>query len=53
MTVFLGYVCYFDGCNEYDTVEKVFDCEVKALSWKEEVEATDREWREYRSITVE
>ena len=53
MTVFLGYECYYNHCDVYETVTNAFDCEVKALCWKEEVIATDREWREYRSITVE
>ena len=54
MTVYLGKVCYDNGCDIWKTVEKVFDDEVKALVWKEESFTTDpNEWREYEEMEVE
>ena len=53
MTVYLGIQCYYNLCDVFETVEKVFDDEVKALIWKEEFQSTDREWRQYRPIEME
>lgn len=46
MKVYIGYECYYNYCDIFSTVVKLFDDEVKALVWKEEVEPTEREWRE-------
>jgi len=51
--VYLGYECYYNFCDVFETVTCVFDCEVKALIWKEQVEATDHEWRSYREFEVQ
>ena len=29
--VYIGYECYYNYCDEFRSVVKVFDCEVKAL----------------------
>lgn len=53
MKVYLGKECYYDYCNVWETVEKVFDDEVKALVWKEEFKSTETEWRSYEEMEVE
>jgi hypothetical protein len=53
MKVYLGYECYYNYCDVFESVVKVFDDEVKALIWKEEFIATETEWRTYREIEVE
>ncbi len=51
--VYVGYECYYDYCNVWRKVTKVFDDEVKALVWKEEREPAELEWREYDEWEVE
>ena len=52
--VFVGYECYYDGCNVWRNVMRVFDDEVKALVWKEEFVSEDpNEWREYKEMEIE
>lgn len=53
MKVYVGYECYYDYCNVWKEVAKIFDDEVKALVWQEEFLATETQWREYREVTVE
>jgi hypothetical protein len=53
MKVYLGYECYYNYCDVFESVVKVFDDEVKALIWKEEFTSTETEWRTYREIEVE
>jgi hypothetical protein len=55
MQVCIGYECYDNGCDIWKTVAKVFDDEVKALIWKEELVLGDvyTEWREYTKMDVE
>ena len=53
MKVYIGYQCYYDGCDVFRSVKKVFDDEVKALCWEEEFESSDYEWREYVEMEVE
>lgn len=62
MKVYLGYYCHNDLCDVFRKVEKVFDDEVKALLWKDDVEFNENvdtfndepmEWREYVEIEVE
>ena len=53
MQVWIGYECYYDYCDVWHTVVKVFDDEVKALIWKEEVAATYTEYRQYEQFKVE
>ena len=53
MKVYIGYECYYNYCDVFNTVVKVFDDEVKALVWKEEVEATETDWREYEEMELE
>lgn len=52
-TVWLGFECHYDGCDVHRHLRKVFDCEVKAFLWIEEMEATDYEWREFKEREVE
>jgi hypothetical protein len=53
MKVYLGYQCYYNGCDEWKTVVKVFDDEIKALLWQEEFTATETEWRIIDEMGVE
>lgn len=53
MKVYIGYECYYNYCDEFRTAVKVFDCEVKALLWKEEVEPTETDYRAYEEMDVE
>lgn len=51
--VWLGYECYYDYCEVWKHVVKVFDDEVKALVWKDEFKSTEQEWRDYEEYEVE
>jgi hypothetical protein len=51
--VWLCYDCYFNGCDEWKSVVKIVDDEVKALLWQEEVQNTDRDYRYYEEKIVE
>ena len=53
MKVYLCYNCYYNYCDEFNSVVKIVDCEEKALIWKEEFKATETEWREYEEREVE
>ena len=53
MKVWIGYECYYDYCNEWKYVAKVFDDEVNALVWKDEFKPTETEWRTYEAVEVE
>jgi hypothetical protein len=56
MKVWIGYECSHDGgISTFENVAKVFDCDVKALLWKDDPEfkETEYEWREYREHEVE
>lgn len=56
MKVWIGYSCHFDGgANQWETVEKVFDDEVKALLWVEDpkFEPANYDWRKYEEKDVE
>ena len=53
MKVYIGYECYYNYCDVFKTVVKVFDDEVKALVWKEEFEETETDFREYKEMEVE
>lgn len=53
MKVWIGYECYYNYCDVFETAVKVFDDEVKALIWKEEVPGTETEYRNYTEFDVE
>lgn len=63
MKVWIGYYCYHNLCDTWETVEKVFDDEVKALVWVEDPEfaltaqkwndTEALEWRRYEAKEVE
>jgi hypothetical protein len=63
MKVWIGYHCTHDLCDTWETVEKVFDDEVKALLWAEDPEfartapkwtdGTELEWRRYEERETE
>lgn len=53
MKVWIGYDCYYNYCDIFTSVAKVFDDEVKALVWKEEFASTETEWRNYEEHEVE
>jgi hypothetical protein len=53
MKVYIGYDVYYDYCEIWRVVTKIFDDEVKALIWKEDFKATELEWREYEEHEVE
>jgi hypothetical protein len=60
--VWVGYHCYYNQCDVFRKVERVFDDEVKALLWSEDAEFNRTaarhgeeqiEWREYEERIVE
>ncbi len=53
MKVYIGLVCVTNGVDFWETVERVFDDEAKALVWAEEFQPTEWEWREYKEFEVE
>lgn len=53
MRVYICYECYYNSCDVFKTLTRVFDDEVKALVWKEEFASTKRDWREYEEVEVE
>ena len=54
MKVWIGYACYYNGCDEFVTAEKVFDCEEKAFCWVEELDSEDPgDSRRYAEFEVE
>ena len=53
MTVWIGYEVYYNYCDEWHSVVKVFDDEIKALIWKEEFKSTETEWRTYQEFKIE
>ncbi len=55
MKVYLGHQCYFNGCDEFASVVKVFDSEEKARTWVEEFSPMDpeAESRRYEERIVE
>jgi hypothetical protein len=63
MKVWIGYYCYYNLCDTWETVERVFDDEVKALLWTEDPEFAltvqkwndneALEWRRYEGREVE
>ena len=53
MKVYLGIEVFYNGCDQFETVAKVFGDEVKAMVWKDEFKNTVQEWREYKEVNVE
>ena len=53
MKVWIGYECHYNYCDEFRSAVKVFDDEVKALVWQEEIEATEFDYRAYEEHEVE
>ena len=53
MKVYIGFSTYYNGCDSWETIEKVFDDEVKALVWVDEFQDTESEGRIYREMEVE
>ena len=53
MKVYIAYHCYYNYCDEFCAVAHVFDCEVKALLWKDEIDSTETEYRTYEEKEVE
>ena len=53
MKVYIGYSCYYDYCNVWEKVEKVFDEETKAFVWVEEFPKTETDWRTYEEYELE
>jgi len=47
MKVYCCYEHYYDNCEVWDNLVRIFDSESKALDWKNEIIPTDKEWREY------
>lgn len=57
MKVYLGFVCSYDFCDNYNQVEVVFADEFKAMEWVLEFEPVEYdgitlEWREYKEYIV-
>lgn len=53
MKVWIGYNVCYNGCDSFHNVDKIFDCEEKALVWQEEFAATEWDYREYTEMEVE
>ena len=54
MIVYACFEFYFDGCNEYRILDRIFDSEEKAIVWKEEPFTGDPDrWHEYMVFSVE
>ena len=54
MIVYACFEFYFDGCNEYRILDRIFDSEEKAIIWKAEPFTSDPDrWREYMEFSVE
>ena len=53
MKVYLGIEVFYNGCDQRETVSKVFDDEAKALVWRDDFKNTVEQWREYREVDVE
>ena len=53
MKVWIGYHHYFNGVDEWSSVVKVFDDELKALIWTEEFISTETNSRNYKQFEVE
>lgn len=53
MKVWIGFEVYYNYCDEFKSVAKVFDDEIKALIWKEEMKPTETEWRNIAEMDVE
>ena len=53
MKVWVGYDCYYNGCDEFRHVVKIFNDEFNALTWKEEFTETEWRWRDYVEFKVE
>lgn len=53
MKVYIAYDCYYNYCDEFCIVTHVFDCEFKALLWKDEIDSTETEYRTYEEKEVE
>ena len=51
--VWIGYQCDCVGCDVFRSAVKVFDDEVKALTWKEEFVDTETDWRDIVEFEVE
>ena len=53
MNVYIGYLCYDNGCDVFRHVEQVFDDEAKALVWSEDFKSEDpSEYRTYEEWEV-
>lgn len=53
MQVFIGYECDYNFGDVFKSVIKVFDDEVKALVWKDDMTPTEQDWREYEKMELE
>lgn len=53
MKVYIGYQCYYDYCNVWHDVERVFSDKAKAQAWVDEFKRTDTEWRSLNEFEVE
>ena len=53
MKVYIGYECYYNYRDEFKNAVKVFDCEEKALVWKESFVETETNYRAYEEMELE
>ena len=53
MKVYIGYECHNNGCDIFHHVAKVFDDEIKAFLWREDMIGDDQEWREIQEWETE
>lgn len=50
--VYIGYMCYYDYCEIWKSVECVFEKEVDAMKWVENLQPSETDWREYSKIEL-
>lgn len=53
MKVYACFEIHFNEADQWENLVKVFDDEIKALMWKEEIVPTRWDFREYREYEVE
>ena len=51
--VFICYQCYYNFCDCFKTITKVFLNEIDAMNWVTELDPNETEWREYCDMYAE
>ena len=53
MNVYICFIHYYNGCDEFSYVEKVFANVKDAVMWVAGVHPTEVSWRSYKAVLVE